>query len=444
MKGQRMPELDELKTPLPPGTSEQQAQYDDLVKDFTAKLEKLEGLSGQLANVPKLQKDFEGHVADIRKMQDRFSSYQADMEKRFQTILSQAKSGGGALYRGAFDNRQAAEDFGRTIISAAKVARNTATAEDREIYQKAAASAGTGAGGGLLLQNEIVSGIIRNVEQYGVFEANAFVIPTGGQRATSIKRTQGYTCYYPDLGVDATASDFKLGAIISDMTRYVAFAVVDNNMLRYDLAIPLAEFIARELALCIAYATDLNGFMGDGTAAYAKSVGLFKLTTALATGLNVVVADTGDNTFAEVVAKSSYYLAKVLAALPQWAESLGVAWYMSRSIFFEYIGQRDTTGKPLFNMVLENGKPQQSLMGYPTNIVHVGPRMADTANSGRILAAGSLRGAMQLVRSISNVELAFSTEAFFKQDQSAWRVVAPRAIGTHDGSALSILESAAS
>jgi hypothetical protein len=148
--------------------------------------------------------------------------------------------------------------------------------------------------------------------------------------------------------------------------------------------------------------------MGDGTSAYGKYTGLFTLTgseTVDATKPTVVVGDAGDDTFAEMIAKTTYYLAKMMGMLPTWAMAAGPRWYMHPVSFFSYLGVRDSSGMPIASVYVGEG-PQLRLLGLPVRLVSCAP--SSTAVSTVFAILTPLQRACRTYRHRSAIELAWS------------------------------------
>lgn len=223
------------------------------------------------------------------------------------------------------------------------------------------------------------------------------------------------------------------------LTRYAAAAVFDRWMFNDPSLAALGNTVARELGRAMAQALDTNGFMGDGTAPYAKVIGLFKRTD-----LPVVTCDTGDNTFAEVIAASTKYLSAVIGKAPDWIEVGAPAWFMSREVFWNYMGVRDTTGHPIADILNVGNKPQRVLCGYNVEVTQVAPKMADSGNSTVMAVFGSLELGATVFRNSQGFEIRVSDELYFLKDQVAMLGIVQQDIAVTDTNAFVQLKTAAS
>jgi HK97 family phage major capsid protein len=420
--------------------SEQARQETQLLGEIVKKLAEF---NTSLAGLPdKMRTEFAGQFASIAKLSDEIEQAKRDHTARFQAIaerVSHDRARG--VYSGAYRDEQTAELAGAFFAHVFLSRENPPVAAAlREKLHKAGVDPSTGEKGGYLVIPQYLEGIIRNVEKYGIFEQDVNRTPATSLSGSKGKRTQGATVYYPDLGIAPTESTLKFGRVGFNLTRYSAYVSADRWMLDSDLLISLAEFIALELGYAMALAEDTNGFIGDGTSTYAKVTGVFNSANVLS-----VTADTGDNTFDEVIAASTKYLSKVVGALPEWADDGGLAWYLHRTIFWAYLGVRDSQNRPIADISLgTGGKPQRTIYGYTARITQVAPKLSDTGNSKKLLAMANLRRSHTLLRHTKGVELRMSDQVKFLEGLVVWVLDVMQDIMEEDGNAACVLISAAS
>ena len=75
--------------------------------------------------------------------------------------------------------------------------------------------------------------------------------------------------------------------------------------------------------------------------------------------------DAGDDTSGEMIAKTTYYLAKMHGELPTWAHRPDPRWIGHPSILFQYLGVRDANGMPIASRYLAGNGLASNLFGYP-------------------------------------------------------------------------------
>jgi HK97 family phage major capsid protein len=377
----------------------------------------------------RTQSQFRQQAGEISRMNTSLTDTRQTSIKRFHEIAQHYRQGGD--YRGPFRDAEQARNFGRVV--AAIAGRDHRAWEDLE---KAGISPGKGSTGGFLLQEILLKELIRNVEESGIFERNCPAMPVNGLSGGTPKRTSGLTVYYPDFGVAATASTPTLGMSNFNLKRHVVALEVDNWMLGSELAIALGDYIAEEFAYALALAADTNWFMGDGTAGYCGYTGLFKRTD-----LPSVVGDSGDDTFSEMIAKSTYYLAQMLGKLPIWGHRSDPRWFMHLLTFFNYLGVRDSVGQPIANIIMQQGGVPFWLMGYPVEPLSIAP--STTAVSTTFALFGSLKRACRVYRHANASEFKSSDQLKILEGQTVFVADVPQDMTVRDVNGLVQLKTAA-
>ena len=383
----------------------QQAQFEDWIASVQTLCERLGQSFVELKE--NQQREIQGQASEIAKLRGEFQTGQEQSLRRFHAIAEHYHRGGD--YRGPFNSREEAASFGRLVAFVATGDQSALLA-----LQRAGMGPAKGSEGGYLMPDVLVPGIIRNVEQYGVFESDVPPSPVAGETGGETKRIAGLTVYHPGLGQSASESQPNLGRVNFSLIRWATLTLVDRWMLNENLSVALGDFVAQEIALALAYAEDLYGFMGDGTSTYGRVTGAFKRA---GTNQLTVTADSGDDTFAEVIAKSTYYLGKVMGTLPKWAHQFGPKWYMHMLTFFSYLGVRDTAGQPIANILQADRPTPFMLMGYPVQIVQVAPSV--TAVSTVFAVFGALARGWKLYRHVNGVEIRVSEHYKFAEGQVA-------------------------
>ncbi len=384
-------------------------QYAEVLRGLVQAVEKHGGLTAQL------RKDFEGHASDVAKLRDEVADVKHNARQRLQALAEQHGRGD---YRGPFASASDARTFGQLV--AAVYRRDQAAIQS--VLRTADVEPSPGTSGGYLVTEAAADAIIRNVEAAGVFERNCPATPVNSLKGWSAKRATGPTVYYPDYSDEITTSAPTFERAQWSLQRWAIATLVDEWMLASELAGALGDFIAEEFGYGIALAEDTNWFMGDGTSTYAGYTGLFKNT-----GLVDVDADTGDDTFAEVIAKSTFYLAEVLGAAPRWAHAAGPKWFMHPSLFYSYLGVRDSAGMPIVNVYLASGGLDSfTLMGYPVALTPVAPDLADSAATTCMLVFGALQRSCQLMRHRGAMFMKASEHLKFLEGQLALKCDVPQ------------------
>lgn len=400
--------------------TEQARQGNQLLSEIGNVLAKLGKSYGELNS--RQQREFAQHAQAISKLSDDVTAVKAGYLKRFGAMVSQYGPNGDPFYRGHYQSREHARQAGRFFLAVCRKDFAAVGELQREWAQaglfgmhEAAVQPSSGPSGGYLVAEEMIEGIIRNVEQYGVFEQDAMRFEVGSQTGRISKRTAGLTVLHPDYGETMTDSQPTFAQITPNLTSYAVPVFVDNTMLQDQLAVALAEFIAVEMAQALAEAQDTYAFTGDGTVAFARVQGAFNRSS----GADVTAA-SGDNTFQEVIDKSTVYLGQLLGGMPQWADmDDGLKFYGHRSILFGYMGLRDAQDRPLVDLFANERGLDIRLMRYPFRVTQVAPTLAESAASTPMLLAANLRKGWGLVRHRAGVEFKTSEHVRFLQNQLA-------------------------
>jgi len=379
------------------------------------------------------QTKFKGAADEIARMKGDLDNVQSMYRRRFQQLADHYAAGG--RYIGPFESAEHAGKFGRFVAAIVRGQQAVETFLNKEGFT-AGLAATTGEAGGFLMPETLIPGIINNAETYGVLERNVkYVWPVASAQASRLKRKGGATVYYPDYGLGPSESDLKFGRVQVLLTRYSALVYADRWMLGEStpLQIALGDYIAGELGYAIALAMDTNGFVGDGTSAYARTTGLFKITGGLE-----VVADAADDSFQEVINDSVRYLTDCAGKLPDVADDDNCKWYLHREIFWKFLGVRDTQDRPIADILTKGERPQRVLCGYPAEVTGAAPQMADSAASTVMAVLGNLARGTEIFRHVNGMELRTSEHVKFLEGEIALLLDAPQRIEHVDAENMSV------
>ncbi len=409
------------KTALETPKSPQEEGLESLVADMAKIVKRHDQALNELAENDR--KDIAEQARKIAELSDKVERTQSDILERFRGFVDRYANSTGGPHVGFFPDHESARAFGRACI--ALVRKNTAKIEqwkqEDPLFARmcdastASISGDTGEDGDFIRVESVVPGILRTVENFGVFERNVRVVPLGSQDGGLIRRTSGLAVRFPQLGQAPAESKPKFGKTNFSLTVWAVLAIAENSMFQDNLVIALAEFIVSELQLALAEGTDQFGFAGDGSDAHGRVTGFFNYTPS-----NIVIADVGDNTFAKVAAKNMHYLAKCFGALPEKHHQTGVpSWVMSRSIFALYLGVLDTTNQPIVHMISTAEGPVFRIMGYPIVLTSFAPTIADSGVSKTMLGLSSLRNAFAIANHAAGAELRSSDQVKWLELETA-------------------------
>ncbi len=185
---------------------------------------------------------------------------------------------------------------------------------DHGVEQRAQAG-GINSLGGVLTSPEMSSEIIRLVEEFGSFPANARRVSMNSDTLVVARRTGGLAARPVGENVEVTASDVTFDNIELNAKIWGVANRVPNSLLE-DSIIDLADAMAVEIAQAYAEAFDNAGWAGDGTSAHHGVEGVSTKILKSAHSKSVVTAPSGDNVFAELELKS---FTDLVSRLPLYA-----------------------------------------------------------------------------------------------------------------------------
>jgi HK97 family phage major capsid protein len=178
--------------------------------------------------------------------------------------------------------------------------------------------------GGVLTSPELSNEIIRLVEEYGSFPANARRVTMNTDTLVIARRTGGLAARPVGENVEVTASDVTFDNVELNAKIWGVANRVPNSLLE-DSVIDLADAMAVEVAQAYAEAFDNAGWAGDGSSTYHGVEGVATKILRAPYSKSVVTAPSGDNVFAELELKS---FTDTMSRLPLFARR-SAKWYIS-------------------------------------------------------------------------------------------------------------------
>ncbi len=234
--------------------------------------------------------------------------------------------------------------------------------------------------GGVLTNDELSTEIIRLVEEFGAYPANARNVTMNSDTLLIARRTGGLSARPIGENAAPTTSD-----VTFDNVQLVAkIWGVDNRVpmsLIEDSVINLADAMAVEVAQAYAEAFDNSGFIGTGNGSlYHGTVGVAVAINDGTHSASVVTADTGNNTFGGGTSGldlSDY--TNVVARLPLYARR-NAKWYISPAGYGSSM-LRLMMAASGNNQADVAGGANLSFLGFPVVLVHpLESRLTGTAN----------------------------------------------------------------
>jgi HK97 family phage major capsid protein len=234
--------------------------------------------------------------------------------------------------------------------------------------------------GGVLTNDELSTEIIRLVEEFGAYPANARNVTMNSDTLLIARRTGGLSARPIGENAAPTTSD-----VTFDNVQLVAkLWGVDNRVpmsLMEDSVISLGDAMAVETAQAFSEAFDNSGFIGTGNGSlYHGTVGVAVAINDGTHAASVVTADTGNNTFGGGTSGldlSDY--TNVVARLPLYARR-NAKWYISPAGYGSSM-LRLMMAASGNNQADVAGGANLSFLGFPVVLVHpLESRLTGTAN----------------------------------------------------------------
>jgi HK97 family phage major capsid protein len=290
-----------------------------------------------------------------------------------------------------------------------------------------AQSGGINSLGGVLTNAELSDSIVRLVEEFGAFPANARNVTMNSDTLLIARRTGGLTARAIGENAAPTPSD-----VTFDNIQLVAkLWGVDNRIpmsLMEDSAINLADAMAVEVGQAFAEAFDNSGFIGTGNGA------LYHGTNGVAVSIidgthtaSVQSAASGNNTFAGLALSD---FTNTVARLPLYARNRNAKWYISPSGY----------GSSMLRLMMAASGNNQAdvaaganlnFLGFPVVLVHpMESRLTGTASQVACLFGDLSQAATFATR--REIRVATDSSRFIEFDQLLTFATARVAMVAHD------------
>jgi HK97 family phage major capsid protein len=278
-------------------------------------------------------------------------------------------------------------------------------------------SEGDNTRGGFLVSTPMENAIVKLREMYGVARKKFAPKVMTSSTLTWPREEGNHTVYYPEEGGEITASAMKWGNC-SILAKKMAALAKMSRELNDDAVVNMADEIANSMAWKFAYAEDLNGFIGDGTAAYGGMTGIVpKLNSGSYAG-SIYTAIAGNTSFGAIDLAD---FEAMVGMLPLYAEA-GAEWYISKVGWAASMMRLiNAAGGNTGDMIA--GKVPKYFMGYPVQLVNVmnSTLTAQTSTKGLCLLGDLSRCCYLGDRQSITVDV--STERYFENDQIGIKAV---------------------
>jgi HK97 family phage major capsid protein/HK97 family phage prohead protease len=283
--------------------------------------------------------------------------------------------------------------------------------------------------GGALVPTEFENAIIDLRVEYGVFRANANVVPMSSDVKIRPRRNSGLTAYFVGSG-DAITESEKTWDNVSLVAKKVGVLAKYESELNEDAIISIADDLVNEIAYAFAQKEDECGFNGDGTSTFGGIVGVREKLK----GLSGTIANIAGLQVASGNAYSEILLADLqglIGRLPQFARRAGGnKFYCSQQFYATVLTKlAQAVGGVTYSEI--SGALQPTFFGVPVEITEVMPSVA--ADSQVCLLYGNLAmAAMMGDRRGVEISMSDSHSTDFASDVMAVRGTQRFDINVHD------------
>lgn len=305
---------------------------------------------------------------------------------------------------------------------------------------------GTGSAGGFTVPQEFAAEVNRVVEDFGLVPKLARKFPMSSNVINVPRLASSVAVYWPGEATAGTASQPVFERVVLTAQTLVGLTPMSNELLA-DANISVVDLLIELFAEAIAGELDKQGLTGTGS----------PFTGILAdTGVTVVTASSGDDTFTE--ASTPDYARTLISNIKPWALQ-GAAFFMHRTIW-AVIQTKKTSGSgeyfasavnPVMSVSAVQGYPNAiagTLWGYPVYLSDKMPALSATAVSTKFIIFGNLKHLYVGDREEMGVAVSDSatigSDNLFAANMSAVRVVTRKAIAVGLPTAFAVLKTAAS
>lgn len=305
-----------------------------------------------------------------------------------------------------------------------------------------AMSEGTNSAGGFTVPEEWAAEVNRIIEDFGLIGAMARRIPMNTDTLHVPTLSSSVSVSVAGENTAGTASQ-PVFAEVQLLAKTIIGITPMSNELLADANVSIVDLLTELFAEAIAGFLDAQGLAGTG----APFTGI--LTVA---GTNSVVADAGDDTFAEVLAKPDY-LRSMNASIKPWAAQ-GAGYTMHRTVW-DYLqrAKASGSGEYLLGTDISNTvsnaagypiKPTGMLFNYPVWLSDKMPAMADSAADKAFVVFGNYKHVYLGDRSQMTVMVSehatVGADNLFAQNMSAVRVTDRKALAVGLPAAFAVLK----
>jgi HK97 family phage major capsid protein len=308
----------------------------------------------------------------------------------------------------AFKSVDEAYRFGRWAMACMGSKKSAQWCADHDVLVTKGHIEGSNTAGGFLVPDEFENSLITLRDQYGVFRANARIVPMSSDVKRMPRRTGTVTAFFVGEAAAGTQSQQAFDSVNLVAKKLMVLTKISSE-LNEDNVVALGDDLANEIAYGFAKKEDECGFDGDGTSTYGGILGL----------KNAIGAGGTQDTSPAVTTLATLTLSdlrRVVGKLATWADGPNTKWFMKRSVWnnaFLRLAE-GANGNMLGD--IQEGPGSLQFMGYP--VVLTEAYTVSESDNGTYAFFGDLSLAAYLGdRRSTTVEFSNSALNAFEQDE---------------------------
>ena len=308
----------------------------------------------------------------------------------------------------AFKSVDEAYRFGRWAMACMGSKKSAQWCADHDVLVTKGHVESTNTAGGFLVPDEFENSLINLRDQYGVFRANARIVPMSSDVKRMPRRTGTVTAFFVGEAAAGTQSQQAFDSVNLVAKKLMVLTKISSE-LNEDNVVALGDDLANEIAYGFAKKEDECGFDGDGTSTFGGILGL----------RNAIPAGGTQDTSPAVTTLATLTLSdlrRVVGKLATWADGPNTKWFMKRSVWnnaFLRLAE-GANGNMLGD--IQEGPGSLQFMGYP--VVLTEAYTVSESDNGTYAFFGDLSLAAYLGdRRSTTVEFSNSALNAFEQDE---------------------------
>lgn len=290
-------------------------------------------------------------------------------------------------------------------------------AADRAWYEKnvesRALSPNDNNKGGVFVPDTFASTVIRLVESYGAYPAQANNLTMTSDTLYVPRRTAGNTAFHVGANSETTQTDMATDNVMLSSKEVRVGTRVPNQLID-DSAIDLASLVAEEFALAIALRVDSDGFVGNGTSTFGGIRGiqwLFENQSNLSTAANI--SNSGQTAVTALTVDD--FMAAIAKAPTYAIQSPTAGWYCTPQMHALAMQSLALGGNGALAAEVVDGVRRPQFLGYPVFFNNV---MRTTASTDQVVALfGDMKKSSHFALR-RQVAVRASTERYIEFDQT--------------------------